>query len=88
MNKTVLFLSLLFFPLSAILSAHEGTAHHAFCPVSGERASDKHTMMYEGKEYAFCCNKCKKEFKKDPKTYLAKMNAAEASHPQDHHPSS
>lgn len=48
------------------------------CVVSGESLKDgfiSHT--YKGQELRFCCKGCKKDFAKDPETYLRKLKKAE-----------
>jgi YHS domain-containing protein len=42
------------------------------CPTSGKDASKDHTAT-ASTTVAFCCEKCKATFEKDPKKYLAKM---------------
>ena len=44
-----------------------------FCPVSGDKVSGKHFVEYQGKKYGLCCPMCEKDFKRDPKKYIAKM---------------
>ncbi len=52
------------------------------CPVSGSPVGDsKEVYEYKGKIYHLCCNKCPKEFQKDPEKYVKKVaeeKAAEA----------
>src|SRR5262245_60767647 len=51
------------------------------CPVSGEKLGamgDPVVYEYEGKEIRFCCGSCVKEFNKDPKKYMAMVDAARA----------
>lgn len=43
------------------------------CPVSGKDIDAAKTSSYEGKLVAFCCDKCKAEFDKDPKPFLPKL---------------
>lgn len=43
------------------------------CPVSGKAAKPACKTTYEGKEVAFCCGKCAKEFKADPKKFADKL---------------
>ena len=47
------------------------------CPVSGEAIQEKEagTIEYEGKTYNLCCAMCAKDFKKDPKKYVQKVEA-------------
>ena len=51
------------------------------CVVSGEKLGnhgDPYILEYEGREIRFCCKGCKKDFLKDPATYLKKLDEAEA----------
>ena len=43
------------------------------CPVSGKDIDAAKTSAYEGKLVAFCCDKCKAEFDKDPQPFLPKL---------------
>ena len=43
------------------------------CPVSGKPVDPGHTVVFEGRLIAFCCEKCQAAFEKDPKTYLDKL---------------
>jgi len=52
------------------------------CPVSDEEADQAVTYAYNGKTYAFCCNKCLNKFKADPEKYINKMK--ENENPPDH----
>ena len=49
-----------------------------FCVVSDEKfeGSDMKPveMVYEGQTMKFCCKSCVKDFKKDPKKYVAKLD--------------
>lgn len=49
-----------------------------FCVVSDEKfeGSDMKPveMVYEGQTMKFCCKSCVKDFKKDPKKYLTKLD--------------
>lgn len=52
------------------------------CVVTDEEINDKgnmkpHTFVHEGREVKLCCKSCLKDFKKDPKKYMAKIEAAE-----------
>ena len=47
---------------------------NAKCPVSGDDADSAITTKYEGRSIAFCCEDCEKDFKKDPKKYIAKLD--------------
>ncbi len=44
-----------------------------FCPVSGDKVSGKHFVVYKGKQYALCCPMCEKDFKMNPEKYIAKI---------------
>ncbi len=49
------------------------------CVVSGEKLGemgDPVVFTYEGTEVHLCCPKCRPLFDKDPKTFLAKIEAA------------
>jgi hypothetical protein len=50
-----------------------------FCVVSDEKFEGGDmkpaVLVYEGQTIKFCCNKCVKSFKKDPKKYVAKLAA-------------
>jgi YHS domain-containing protein len=45
------------------------------CPVSGKAVVLANTLAYEGKTIGFCCDKCPKEFEKDPKKFAANIKA-------------
>ena len=52
------------------------------CPVSDEKLGGDPDMKpyvftYEGREIKLCCKDCKKDFDKDPKKYVKKIEAAE-----------
>jgi len=78
------------FGMSCCAHASEGSASQAaqaesaaidagnkICPVLGEEIDEasKATYEYEGKVYNFCCQGCIGTFKKDPQTYIDKVNA-------------
>jgi YHS domain-containing protein len=44
------------------------------CPVTGDDADKTLTSEYKGRTIAFCCEDCVKDFKKDPKKYIAKLD--------------
>jgi len=51
------------------------------CVVSGEEISDKggmkpHSFVHEGQEIKLCCKSCLKDFNKDPKKYVKKIEEA------------
>ena len=52
-------------------------AGNKFCPVSGDKVSGKDFLEHEGKRYGLCCAMCTKDFKKNPKKYIAKMEEQE-----------
>ena len=52
----------------------------ATCVVSGEKLGEMgkpYVYTYEGREVHFCCKHCLKDFNKDPKKYLKKLDDAE-----------
>ena len=52
------------------------------CPVSGKDIDAAKTSAYEGKLVAFCCDKCKAEFDKDPHPFLPKLALGATPNPQ------
>jgi len=48
---------------------------NSVCPVSGKPVVLPNTLAYEGKTIGFCCDKCPKEFEKDPKKFAANIKA-------------
>jgi len=48
------------------------------CPVSGDDVDKEVTETYKGRTIAFCCKDCVKDFNKDPKKYVKKIEEAEA----------
>lgn len=50
-----------------------------FCPVSGDKVSGKHFVVYQGKRYGLCCPMCENKFKKNPEKYIAQMKEQEAA---------
>lgn len=49
------------------------------CVVSGEKLGEMgkpYVHKYEGREVQFCCKNCLKDFNKDPKKYLKKLDDA------------
>lgn len=51
------------------------------CVVSGEEINDKgsmkpHAFVHEGQEVKLCCKSCLKDFNKEPKKYLKKIDEA------------
>ncbi len=50
---------------------------NAKCPVTDDDADKAITTTYKGRTIAFCCKGCIEDFEKDPKKYLAKLDAAE-----------
>src|SRR3954469_21009327 len=45
------------------------------CPESGKPVVLPNTLAFEGKTVGFCCDKCPKEFEKDPKKFAANIKA-------------
>ena len=43
------------------------------CPVSGKDIDLTKTVVHNGQVIAFCCDKCKAQFEKDPKPFLPKL---------------
>lgn len=43
------------------------------CPVKGKAAKPNCKTTYQGKEVAFCCGNCLKEFKANPEKYASKL---------------
>ncbi|MEW6757421.1 MAG: YHS domain-containing protein [Acidobacteriota bacterium] len=44
------------------------------CPVSGEALEERGSFVdFKGRRVFFCCDKCIKEFEKDPAKYLARL---------------
>lgn len=61
-------------PVDAPPSAPAGLAPvNAVCPVSGEPAKAKYSIVFEGRVIAFCCPNCPKEFWADPEAFRAKL---------------
>jgi YHS domain-containing protein len=49
------------------------------CVVSGEKLGSmgkSYVHKHEGREVQFCCKSCLKDFNKDPKKYLKKLDEA------------
>ena len=52
------------------------------CVVTGEKLGsmgDPHVIEYQRRTVKFCCAHCEKNFRKDPKKYLAKLDKAKKS---------
>jgi len=50
------------------------------CPVSDDKLGemgDPYVFTYEGREIKLCCKDCKKDFDKNPKKFLKKIEDAE-----------
>jgi YHS domain-containing protein len=50
------------------------------CPVSDEKLGgmgDPYVFNYQGREIKLCCKDCKKDFDKDPKKFVKKIETAE-----------
>ncbi len=82
MKRTILMLILILasasFTNSALICATPETvavdAGNKFCPVSGDKVSEKiEKVEYQGKRYGLCCPMCAKKFRKDPEKYLATL---------------
>ena len=43
------------------------------CPVSGKDVDPANTLAYKGKTVGFCCDKCPKQWEKDPEKFAAKV---------------
>jgi len=43
------------------------------CPVGARPIRSDITSVYQGKEIAFCCNKCKSKFDAEPAKYASKV---------------
>jgi YHS domain-containing protein len=48
---------------------------NTICPVSGKPVVLPNVLAFEGKTIGFCCDKCPKEFEKDPKKFAANIKA-------------
>ncbi|NBV87477.1 MAG: YHS domain-containing protein [Verrucomicrobia bacterium] len=63
--------------VSSLVSAQEASSYPLkVCVVSGEKLGGMgkpYVFTYEGREVQFCCKACLKDFNKDPKKYLAKL---------------
>ncbi|MBN2108920.1 MAG: YHS domain-containing protein [Deltaproteobacteria bacterium] len=46
------------------------------CPVMGGKINKSVYTDYNGKRIYFCCNACPEPFKKDPESYIKKMESA------------
>ncbi len=52
------------------------------CPVSDEKLGgmgDPYVFTYQDREIKLCCKDCKKDFDKDPKKFIKKIEKAEKS---------
>ena len=85
-NKTLAaLLGVVVFTLSARLALAEApkdTYPLTTCVVTGEKLGEMgkpYVHTYEGREVKFCCKGCVKDFTKDPKKYIAKLDAAVAA---------
>lgn len=68
---------------TVVLAAEKGQSPKPYpldtCVVSGEEIGgmgEGYTFVYEGREIQLCCKGCKKDFDKDPKKYIAKVDTA------------
>lgn len=64
-------------PASAAIIAEQGPTYPAVCVVSDEALEPGETLdfVYEGQLVRFCCKGCRKDFEKDPATFMAKIDA-------------
>ncbi len=89
MNSILMGMALLMIATSAMADNTESKAAYPLttCVVSGEPLGEMgepydYTHKEEGKPdrlVRFCCKKCVKDFRKDPETYLHKIDAATAA---------
>jgi YHS domain-containing protein len=63
---------------TALIEAQAKTYPLKTCVVSGEEMEDPEKLLYGTTLVEFCCKDCKKDFLKDPATYLPKLEAARA----------
>jgi YHS domain-containing protein len=88
--KTIKFLSILAVTLSGLAAPLTGFAADkaaplipdklTTCPVSGDKLGEMgkpFVFEYKGQEIKLCCKNCKKDFDKDPATYIKKIRAAD-----------
>lgn len=68
--KKLLTLLVLSFGLSGIATA---APVNTSCPVGARPIRTDITSHYQGKEIAFCCNKCKAKFDAEPAKYAGKI---------------
>jgi YHS domain-containing protein len=75
-------------PEAAPAAAASAKPINTVCPVSGKPVVLPNTLAFEGKTVGFCCDKCPKEFEKDPKKFAAniKADAALDKKPDDKKP--
>lgn len=59
---------------------------NAVCPVGNEKIEEGEAIKleHEGKIYNLCCKACAKDFKKDPKKYIEKLEIAEKEETTGH----
>mgnify|MGYP003636566723 CR=1 FL=1 len=72
---------------SAAIIAEQGPSYPAVCVVSDETLEPGETLdfVYQGQLVRFCCKGCRKDFEKDPATFMAKIAALkEAAKPKTH----
>jgi YHS domain-containing protein len=65
-------LTLLAFTFMAATTASAAPVNTT-CPVGARPSRTDITSTYQGKEVAFCCNKCKAKFDADPKKYAGNI---------------
>ncbi len=61
-------------PTTAPTTAPTTKPVNKMCAVNPEDpVDDRVSVVYEGKVIGFCCEDCKADFAKDPKSYVAKL---------------
>lgn len=82
MKKAAILLSLVLTSAGSVFSADEPAAYPLnTCVVSGEKLGSMgkaYVHNHEGREVRFCCKSCLKDFNKNPKQFIAKLDAATA----------
>ena len=77
--KIVLFVGCVFlavslgFVLTGCGSGEEEAIAQQSCPVMGGKVNKNFYTDYKGKRVYFCCGGCPSAFKKDPETYIKKL---------------
>ncbi len=54
-------------------TARSAAPVNTVCPVGARPIRSDITSTYQGKEVAFCCNKCKAKFDANPEAYAGKI---------------